>query len=118
PGTITISTDTHNVSLYSYGEHPDLHSFPTRRSSDLTGALTNMGTTSVDRSLTLNNGGDGLTNRSTLTVADNALLTLSSGSQTFEDRKSTRLNSSHRTSSYADICFNKNKARTISSPSG
>src|SRR3712207_8698838 len=35
--------------------------------------------------------------------------------QVFQDRKSTRLNSSHANISYADFCLKKNNGRTISS---
>src|SRR5437762_8193403 len=96
----------------SFGDHRDLHSFPTRRSSDLVLllfiavvlgpsvrntviALTVVITPSFNR---IARGAGGL---------DVALLTDA-------DRKSTRLNSSHRCISYAVFCLKKKK--TTSAP--
>src|SRR5690606_39922891 len=79
----------------AYGDHRDLHSFPTRRSSDL------------------------LTRIATLvgyTKAPKATFMLRHpirGSQTLlADRKSTRLNSSHVKISYAVFCLKKKKKQT------
>src|SRR5207247_9556936 len=71
--------------FYSSRHHPDLHSFPTRRSSDLSAPLI------------------------FLVVA---LLSLCVGACQFQgdqDRKSTRLNSSHEWISYAVFCLKKKK---------
>src|SRR6266508_5494091 len=69
--------------LYCYGDHRDLHSFPTRRSSDL-GAEDHLLKRDPWR------GG----------VHDPAQAKR-------QDRKSTRLNSSHVASSYAGFCLKK-----------
>src|SRR5437879_12534736 len=71
-----------HFSFSRYGHHQDLHSFPTRRSSDL-----------------LFGGGGG-----TITPSDATLMKRRGGSK---DRKSTRLNSSHRCISYAVFCLKK-----------
>src|SRR5437867_8753062 len=69
-----------------------LHSFPTRRSSDL--ALTGFQSLSI-----------GVHWPSTLTEDQFSLLNYAEASE--PDRKSTRLNSSHRTISYAVFCLKK-----------
>src|SRR5207248_9855813 len=73
-----------------YDDHPDLHSFPTRRSSDLflPGAFY------------------------AILVSAYAIASLGPRSTTAPpgDRKSTRLNSSHRTISYAVLCLKKKSA--------
>src|SRR5205807_10263243 len=70
----------------------DLHSFPTRRSSDL--LVISGGHSSIydvrDRVITMLNR-----------TRDDAI------GETFEDRKSTRLNSSHLVISYAVFCLKK-----------
>src|SRR6266700_2114570 len=72
------------------GDHRDLHSFPTRRSSDLAArAHRPVGCLQGDRQPRLQGGDRGL-----------------------RDRKSTRLNSSHVKSSYAVSCLKKNKKCT------
>src|SRR5688572_31461568 len=82
--------------FYCYGDHRDLHSFPTRRSSDLpsrpprwplfrlpprTTAVIRAGTSAVPTVIMAGTG----------------------------DRKSTRLNSSHSQISYAVFCLKKKK---------
>src|SRR5437762_14391809 len=74
--------------IYSSGNHRALHSFPTRRSSDLDGWRP----LSAVRYL----GGLGQS-------SDPAL-------PKYQDRKSTRLNSSHRCISYAVFCLKKKKS--------
>src|SRR5688572_33246487 len=69
-----------------YGDHRDLHSFPTRRSSDL--------------------------RRDRLGVGDperRRAGRVAPGAQALADRKSTRLNSSHSQISYAVFCLKKKK---------
>src|SRR5438309_8358878 len=66
--------------FYWYRNHRDLHSFPTRRSSDLFEPLHEVG-----------RGHDLCAERP----------------DKFEDRKSTRLNSSHSSISYAVFCLKK-----------
>src|SRR5947199_10222250 len=71
----------------SYCDHRDLHSFPTRRSSDLKQVESKLAETFV--------GG--------------ATVGRVSGTPFTEDRKSTRLNSSHLGISYAVFCLKKKK---------
>src|SRR5262245_64667596 len=74
--------------FYCYGDHRDLHSFPTRRSSDLRNRR------ATDPIATGSRSGP----CSTRTRSRDA-----------EDRKSTRLNSSHLGISYAVFCLKKKK---------
>src|SRR5207248_9186063 len=106
------------ISLYTHPESHDLHPFPTRRSSDL-GDVVIVPTTSTSFI-----SGTGLKkckpmNRSTRFVAviisvmirEDVLLAKMASDFTIlsRDRKSTRLNSSHRTISYAVFCLKKKK---------
>src|SRR5690606_40933157 len=79
---------------YSSGGHRELHSFPTRRSSDLTGALTPARFKHTDAVFNVG-----------LAVA--AVQVAAPG----VDRKSTRLNSSHVKISYAVFCLKKKNTR-------
>src|SRR5207302_9167228 len=79
----------------SYGPHRNLHSFPTRRSSDL-------GPVAVR----LRVGDD-------LVLVEDRAHDLLRGR---EDRKSTRLNSSHVKISYAVFCLKKKKAPRLAGP--
>src|SRR5437588_7822015 len=91
-----------------YGDHRDLHSFPTRRSSDLVadedGPLAELGRSVVDRVDleavhpvgVMQIADEGPDNRTGLLILD---------------RKSTRLNSSHTVISYAVFCLKKKKKR-------
>src|SRR5438552_13737777 len=74
------------------GEHRDLHSFPTRRSSDL-----------CSRSCAWRWADGRLSRRSRAEL---------SNVETIEDRKSTRLNSSHQIISYAVFCLKKKQRCT------
>src|SRR5437867_12992000 len=88
----SMTTSNSTIVLYYYSHHRDLHSFPTRRSSDLV---------NIDvfdqpgRRLASTHCGKFMHH-----VVD-ALL------HRHLDRKSTRLNSSHRTISYAVFCLKK-----------
>src|SRR5207244_13305363 len=73
--------------FYVYGHHRDLHSFPTRRSSDLGFRLE-----------------DDL-------VQAPAPARLGPAQLVLGDRKSTRLNSSHQIISYAVFCLKKKKKK-------
>src|SRR5438270_2350957 len=77
----------------SSGDHRDLHSFPTRRSSDLVERPRPLGAETLQgvRELGLANRARGRPGASRL------------------DRKSTRLNSSHSQNSYAVFCLKKKK---------
>src|SRR5688572_32704860 len=92
--------------LYCHGDHRDLHSFPTRRSSDLAALA--------------------FWDRPTLTAETRAELerfaaaAIPIGLREWElgpmrayrqDRKSTRLNSSHSQISYAVFCLKKKKTK-------
>src|SRR5438874_12952941 len=93
----TYSTHVFFFFLFSYyGDHRDLHSFPTRRSSDLCQRLGKKeGRDAVATPGRGPDGGEGV---------EHAL-----GAAT--DRKSTRLNSSHVEISYAVFCLKKKKKK-------
>src|SRR5207248_10435074 len=101
---LTSSSDSHLYTLHSNRTPPHLHSFPTRRSSDLSP------TTPVSFSGTL----DCRCSRKATALSPHrsagSSRRYSSALRTFRrDRKSTRLNSSHRTISYAVFCLKKKK---------
>src|SRR5205809_4155090 len=84
---------------YCYGHHRDLHSFPTRRSSDLPSSH-----------------GSACTLRSQPTTACGSVprrTTCCAALIRRPDRKSTRLNSSHGYISYAVFCLKKKKKNKI-----
>src|SRR5690606_41314278 len=88
----------------------DLHSFPTRRSSDLyivTGSIFNC-------SLILSSSSETRGTRSLYSRGAGKSLSSNCGHTltTFIDRKSTRLNSSHVKISYAVFCLKKKKIIT------
>src|SRR5947207_16027413 len=87
--------------FYCYAHHRDLHSFPTRRSSDLTVSVV----VNVTVSNTTGGGGDTTAPTVAITNPSNGAWTGNS----IEDRKSTRLNSSHTVISYAVFCLKKKK---------
>src|SRR5437868_15460044 len=99
----TISLCVASLPLYSFffycpAPHPDLHSFPTRRSSDLL--------TQDDVIVTRQNGSailPGCTRKAVVALAEERPL--------LQDRKSTRLNSSHVSISYAVFCLKKKKKK-------
>src|SRR5207244_13585853 len=76
--------------------HRDRHSFPTRRSSDL-------GKAETQHAIDLN---DRLAKARILTVGGAGDVP-AANDPAFEDRKSTRLNSSHQIISYAVFCLKK-----------
>src|SRR5207245_10788042 len=91
-------------------DHRSLHSFPTRRSSDLNGAAA---------SLLLRSGLQG--GMQSRAARGGAKIAGGSGDRRksvrrdatlFRDRKSTRLNSSHGSISYAVFCLKKKKKTT------
>src|SRR5699024_12678111 len=90
--------------LESSRAHPALHSFPTRRSSDLD--VTDIETAKPKIHFTDDAGQPGTIEADIVVGAD--------GSRSFcqlqyRDRKSTRLNSSHVSISYAVFCLKKKK---------
>src|SRR5437763_6737447 len=94
------------IFFYCDVHHRDLHSFPTRRSSDL-----------------INSKSPASSSRSPLSANANSdmsqdpqgipFVKASACGNDFIDRKSTRLNSSHRCISYAVFCLKKKKTKTI-----
>src|SRR5690606_39977685 len=97
-----------------YGDHRDLHSFPTRRSSDLNLYAASVSATSV----TLWWGTGPLTEQTHWRVyRDGELVAVEDfgyhlSTELTPDRKSTRLNSSHVKISYAVFCLKKkNRSR-------
>src|SRR5205807_10121324 len=103
--------------LSSSAAHPDLHSFPTRRSSDLgtlvynwagshtvpyvisgSGAVTKSGAGTVTFTAAHTYAGNTTVNAGAMVVGTGGI-----------DRKSTRLNSSHLVISYAVFCLKKKK---------
>src|SRR5688572_33218036 len=98
----------HNILfIYLYGDLRELHSFPTRRSSDLHPRTTRRGPSSEDGAAfgrpCRRSGGYQLLPRVSGGSRDQY------GSSEREDRKSTRLNSSHSQISYAVFCLKKKK---------
>src|SRR5438309_12052785 len=93
--------------FYSDDDHPDLHSFPTRRSSDLDGftQLAGWGATKV---WLLENAAFA-PYRSEVWAAALSELAAAQSPKAILDRKSTRLNSSHSSISYAVFCLKKKK---------
>src|SRR5207245_9514179 len=75
--------------------HPHLHSFPTRRSSDLAGSSRTLFLEGVRAFVEV--------------VTPPALLLVVGAGHVAIDRKSTRLNSSHGSISYAVFCLKKKK---------
>src|SRR5438105_10061836 len=92
--------------LYCSASHRDLHSFPTRRSSDLhVSSLVGAGT----RGRLV---GSFVSKRHIWRAARNAGKTvLACEAHRHIDRKSTRLNSSHEWISYAVFCLKKKKKK-------
>src|SRR5690554_7189836 len=98
--------------FYGYGDHRDLHSFPTRRSSDLVDDLNPI------EAGRLRDGSPDLYFRGfycwnsevgakTLGMASFNLRAVCQNRNLWGDRKSTRLNSSHVRISYAVFCLKK-----------
>src|SRR5438045_6981354 len=81
--------------FYCSGDHRDLHSFPTRRSSDLGAPAPSRRSIRLDGEAPRGSGRGPKANEAP--------------SPRGEDRKSTRLNSSHLGISYAVFCLKKKK---------
>src|SRR5437870_9820699 len=98
--------------FYSYSEHRDLHSFPTRRSSDLAAADRNDSRFVCTNQPAMRRAAPVLANRSLRASGAHprvASRELWRAIPRFPDRKSTRLNSSHVAISYAVFCLKKKK---------
>src|SRR5438552_13262693 len=92
--------------FYSYGDHRDLHSFPTRRSSDL------FREPYLQQHLLRGRRLEPIDHCRPRSFGDFDRLPANTG-----DRKSTRLNSSHQIISYAVFCLKKKKKKkTTSNP--
>src|SRR5207248_11401458 len=103
--------------LYYHPLHRFLHSFPTRRSSDLAGACPAFGPIEFHRVSVLANAAYFLRRPLGHRALGRILLSrpgpaMARGERRILDRKSTRLNSSHRTISYAVFCLKKKKKKT------
>src|SRR5690348_18106286 len=84
---------------HSHHNHPSLHSFPTRRSSDLNGnGSANANGTGNGHHRRHHNGNGSANDYNDGNGMGNGI-----------DRKSTRLNSSHPSISYAVFCLKKKK---------
>src|SRR5207253_9566956 len=92
--------------LYCSVDHRDLHSFPTRRSSDLSRW------TSIVRAMYGRLSGAGMFVYPHGFYVDKDGNIWATDGQAKEDRKSTRLNSSHVAISYAVFCLKKKKSTT------
>src|SRR5437899_9686530 len=90
--------------FYSYVHHRDLHSFPTRRSSDLTEQKHTMEAPGTETPTF-----DEQSLRDELKEASQQFFSTLFREASLRDRKSTRLNSSHLGISYAVFCLKKKK---------
>src|SRR5205809_2503146 len=98
----------HTLSLFlpRPAAHPDLHSFPTRRSSDLEELLA----VAEAEALEARQRQEGIELRHRVSPAPVGTRDLRDAEALFlPDRKSTRLNSSHGYISYAVFCLKKKK---------
>src|SRR5690606_41556876 len=108
------NSHTHSLVLQPYCHHRDLLSFPTRRSSDLVDEATRDAAESAIEAGQLTRReasrliGD-LMSRPKVADEHPAPADAPFSSPFDEDRKSTRLNSSHVKISYAVFCLKKNK---------
>src|SRR5688572_31248990 len=93
--------------MYSDADHPDLHSFPTRRSSDLVANVE--GRPREERLKRLIGKDPHLRAGEAAAKRQSSIGTAHRNTQR-EDRKSTRLNSSHSQISYAVFCLKKKKS--------
>src|SRR5438132_2151013 len=92
--------------FYCYVAPLNLHSFPTRRSSDLVGV--------ANESVICQSELRRAHARTSVLVAENSGLHRIDGEVVALDRKSTRLNSSHTVISYAVFCLKKkNQKRSV-----
>src|SRR5207249_11620267 len=104
-------TSAHYFSFFYLSLTPrSLHSFPTRRSSDLIGAMA-FGTASVPRVDRIVGPGNAYVAEAKLAVSREVAIDSPAGPSEVlvVDRKSTRLNSSHVSISYAVFCLKKKK---------
>src|SRR5947209_14357141 len=103
-----------SLSFYTRAAHRELHSFPTRRSSDLTKAFSTMIVAVYLLGLWLGRQRDAITAEDVRKRIRDLVEIPRLVEQTLEldakvDRKSTRLNSSHANISYAVFCLKKKR---------
>src|SRR5438270_6851305 len=98
--TDSMLSTIHYFFLCGYADHRDLHSFPTRRSSDLGSSRP------VNHRPTCP---DVMTRASSPARAISTRARVTRKRYSSRDRKSTRLNSSHSQISYAVFCLKKKK---------
>src|SRR5690606_41285968 len=107
--TVTSSAVQFFFSLYEHCDHRDLHSFPTRRSSDLVGC----GLAGLHAAYALSVQLPHEWEQREARVAGRVVQLPEHQDRrttfSFRDRKSTRLNSSHVKISYAVFCLKKKK---------
>src|SRR5206468_12913378 len=99
--------------LYCSGAHRDLHSFPTRRSSDLSGrwVLAKETRHNAHGSSLAQRGDRSAPSGSWICASRRLVVPLRLATANRSDRKSTRLNSSHDQISYAVFCLKKKKTK-------
>src|SRR5439155_23746198 len=95
------------LSLYSHGAHRDQHSFPTRRSSDLLPLLPGERLVGDPAHQVLEEPVLPALRRPWIGLDRQDLLAHQRRQHGLQDRKSTRLNSSHVAISYAVFCLKK-----------
>src|SRR5205085_8748681 len=105
------TTTSFSFFFYCYVHHRYLHSFPTRRSSDLVSS--SPGPTVLARSATpdLHSSIFYLCPKTASLSADSSVQYPHGTQLRYLDRKSTRLNSSHSQISYAVFCLKKKKKK-------
>src|SRR5699024_11736970 len=102
----SLSHHSSSFFFHCYLPHRDLHSFPTRRSSDLSGRTLVLISVII---ITL-----GLHTSGYFKLASNAYRGINNeGYSVLKDRKSTRLNSSHVSISYAVFCLKKKSHNSL-----
>src|SRR5690349_24164789 len=97
--------------MYCYCDHPHLHSFPTRRSSDLVEDRRELAADDPAAEDDESPRHLGLAEQPFRVDAARGIEPLDRWTQ---DRKSTRLNSSHVETSYAVFCLKKKRHSTLS----
>src|SRR5205814_10444266 len=100
-------------SFYSPADHRALHSFPTRRSSDLACGRSPAGPGAAEPDGFLGDQGHPRSGQGREAAGLAGAEPTAGPGQARRDRKSTRLNSSHLGISYAVFCLKKKKKKTI-----
>src|SRR5699024_12760503 len=92
------------------GPLPDLHSFPTRRSSDLPSQPSGIAVSAQVVDVVVPENGESALGGGSAATAEVLVAVEAARAGEVADRKSTRLNSSHVSSSYAGVCVKKKKS--------